>query len=545
MMKTTLSSERIPLTALQHFSALFRDYVTAYEPLAAFYAGDYRSPSERRIHAAQVAAHPRDRETLVQVLRAQQERWGLDETTRNHIEALRREDSVAIVTGQQVGLLGGPLFTLYKALTVGKLARWLADELERPVVPVFWLAGEDHDYEEVASVTVLRGSDPVTLRLERPVPDDEGPVGSLTLPETIVALLDELEELLPPTSFREPLMAMLRETYQPGVSFQDAFARLLKRWVPEEVGLVLIDPADARLKALARPLFERELTDWETAHRRLEAVSQMLNERYHVQVQPRPTNLFLLTDHQRIPLDAGPDSFHLRGTDQVRSRAEVLQLLQEAPERFSPSALLRPLYQDWLLPTLCYVAGPSEIAYWAQLKPLYEWAELPMPLVYPRALVLLVEPRIARWLQRYHLRPEELQEEPGRLFHRLVKEQLDGELEEAFEAARQQLRALGARLRPLVERVDPSLGPATEAWATNLEHELDRFRARVLKAGKRQEETLRNQIIRARNSLFPEGVLQERVFSPVYFFNKYGLDLPQRLLHTLSVDTSALQVIYL
>ncbi|WP_439653198.1 hypothetical protein [Rhodothermus marinus] len=159
--------------------------------------------------------------------------------------------------------------------------------------------------------------------------------------------------------------------------------------------------------------------------------------------------------------------------------------------------------------------------------------------------MLLVEPRIARWLERYQLRPEALQEEPDRLFHRLVKEQLDGELEAAFEEARRQLRELGVRLRPLVERVDPSLGPATEAWATGLEHELDRFWARVLKAGKRREEALRNQLVRARNSLFPNGVLQERVLSPVYFLNKYGPELPRRLQQVLSTDTSALQVVYL
>jgi len=540
-----LPHERVPLAALRDFSTLFVTYATEYEPLAAFYAGDYRDPAVRRERAVRAAAHPRDRATLVAVLQEQHERWGLDAATQKHIEALRDPESVALVTGQQVGLLGGPLFTLYKALTVGKLARELANELDRPVVPVFWLAGEDHDYEEVASVTVLQGTEPVTLRLERPDPDYAGPVGRLPLPETIRTLLDELADLLPPTEFQEPLLALLQETYRPGVSLQDAFARLLKRLVPEEVGLVLIDPDDARLKALARPLFERELTDWETAHVRLEAVSRELAARYHVQVQTRPLNLFLLEDHRRIPLDAEPDGFHLRGEGRVLSQTEALQLLQEAPERFSPNALLRPLYQDWLLPTLAYVAGPAEVAYWAQLKPLYEWVGLPMPLVYPRALMLLVEPRIARWLERYQLRPEALQEEPDRLFHRLVKEQLDGELEAAFEEARQQLRALGVRLRPLVERVDPSLGPATEAWATGLEHELDRFWARVLKAGKRREETLRHQLMRARNSLFPNGVLQERVLSPVYFLNKYGPELPRRLQQVLSTDTSALQVVYL
>lgn len=547
-MRTNLQTwqhERVSLTALRGFSALFVTYATEYESLAAFYAGDYRKQAVRRKLATRVAAHPRDRQTLAAVLQAQNERWGLDEATQQHITALRDPESVAVVTGQQVGLLGGPLLTLYKALTVGKLAQALADELKRPVVPIFWLAGEDHDYEEIASVTVLKGVDPVTLRLELPDATYAGPVGHLRLPETMQPLLDELAELLPPTEFRDPLLALLREVYRPGVSFLDAFARLLKCWIPKDLGLVLIDPDDTRLKALARPLFEQELTDWQTSHALLAAVSQELAARYHVQVQTRPVNLFLLTDHRRIPLDAEPEGFCLRSENQILSRAEALRLLLEAPERFSPNALLRPLYQDWLLPTLAYVAGPAEVAYWAQLKPLYEWAALPMPLIYPRALMLLAEPRIARWLQRYQVRPEQLQQEPDQLFHHLVRKQLDGELEAAFEHARRQLRDLGIQLRPLVERVDPSLGPATEAWASGLEHELDQLWARVLKAGKRREATLRDQLMRARNSLFPKGVLQERVLSPVYFLNKYGLELPRQLHQVLSLDTSALQVVYL
>lgn len=541
----TLQSEWVPLKALRGLTSLFITYATEYESLATFYSGDYRDPARRRQLAERVANHPRARSALVQVLQEQNARWGLDEVTQRHIEALRDPNSVAVVAGQQVGLLGGPLFTLYKALTLGKLARTLTNELGHPVVPVFWLAGEDHDYEEVASLTVLKGSEPITLRLERPDASYAGPVGRLLLPETIQTLLDTLAELLPPTTYQASLLQLLRETYRPGVSLLDAFARLLKQWVPQDLGLVFIDPDDPRLKALAQPLFEKELTDWESAYAQLESVSQKLAASYHVQVQARPVQLFLLDDHRRIPLDATPDGFRLRGEGRGLSRTEALQLLARAPERFSPGVLLRPLYQDWLLPTLAYVAGPAEIAYWAQLKPLYEWAGLPMPLVYPRALLLLVEPRIARWLQRYHIRPEALQEDPDRLFHQLVRAQLDGELEAAFKEARQQLRAMGARLRPLVERVDPSLGPATEAWTTGLEHELDRFWARVLKAEKRREATLRNQLERARNSLFPNGMLQERVLTPVYFLNKYGSALVPRLLQVLSLDTSALQVVYL
>ncbi|CAM3351225.1 bacillithiol biosynthesis cysteine-adding enzyme BshC [Rhodothermus bifroesti] len=536
--------DRLPLPTLRKLSKLFVTYATDYALLDAFYAGDYRSPSVRRALAKRVAQHPRQRDVLVRVLLEQNTRWGLDAATQANIEALRLPDSVAVVSGQQVGLFGGPLFTLYKVLTLCRLAQALAEELERPVIPVFWLAGEDHDYEEVAALTVLKGAEPVTLRLELPLPGYAGAVGRLPLPASVRDLLAALEALLPATAFREPLMALLNETYQPGVTLQDAFARLLKRWLPGS-GLVLIDPDDARLKALARPLFAQELEDWQTAQAHLEHVSRSLEHAYHVQVRTQPTNLFLLEDHQRLALDAFGEGFRLRGTDRQLSRQEALSLLEASPERFSPGVLLRPLYQDWLLPTLVYVAGPSETAYWAQLKPLYAWANVPMPLVFPRTMALLVEPRVAQLLERYKLRPEMLQHDPDHLFHELVRQQLDGELEAAFKAAQQQLDDMVARLRPVVERIEPTLGPATEALGAALRHELDRFEGRVLKAAKQREATLHNQIARLHASLFPNGVLQERVFSPVYFLSKYGLGLIEALYNDWPLDPANLHIVYL
>jgi bacillithiol biosynthesis cysteine-adding enzyme BshC len=536
--------DRLPLSRLQKLSRLFVTYATDYAPLDAFYAGDYRSSSVRRTLAERVAVHPRGRDALAQVLLEQNARWGLDKATQAHIEALRLPDSVAVVSGQQVGLLGGPLFTLYKVLTLCRLAHTLGKELERPVVPIFWLAGEDHDYEEVSTLTVLKGAEPVTLRLAPPLSGYAGPVGRLPLPTSVRDVLTELENLLPATEFRDSLMALLRETYQPGVTLQDAFARLIKRWLPES-GLVLIDPDDARLKALARPLFARELEDWQTAQAHLEQVSRALEDAYHLQVRPQPTNLFLLEDHRRVALDAVQEGFRLRGTDRWLSRREALNLLEVAPERFSPGVLLRPLYQDWLLPTLAYVAGPSEIAYWAQLKPLYAWAGLPMPLVFPRTMALLIEPRIGQLLERYGLRPEMLQEAPDRLLHTLVRQRLDGELEAAFETARQQLNNLVTCLRPVVERIEPTLGPATEALGAALRHELEHFEGRVLKAAKQREATLHHHLARLHASLFPNGVLQERVLSPVYFLSKYGPVLIPQLYEHWPLDPANLHLVYL
>ena len=539
---------RLPLEAVQRFPTLFTQYCTDYAALADFYAGDFRAPSARRAAADRAADHPRDRERLADVLLDQNERWGMPPAARANIEALRAPDTVAVVTGQQVGLLTGPLYTIYKTITALQLTEQLAEETGQTVVPVFWIEGEDHDFAEINHTHLLRHNELVELAYEAPAAADgrnPGAVGRLTLTDQIGSVLAELDEALPPSDFKGPLMEPVRAAYQPGTPLEDAFGRLVRALFPD-TGLVFINPDDAQLKQLVVPLFRRELTDYAAAHARIEATSDVLRQDYHAQVHARPTNLFLLDDAGRLPIDANDDgTFTLRGTDRSFTEAELLDRLESNPEQFSPNVVLRPLMQDALLPTAAYVAGPGEVSYFAQYKGVYDWAEIPMPIIYPRASVSLVESKVEKVLDKYDLTVADFAGDVEQLFQRVVVDAMEVDVEQAFQDATRSMHQAINALKPTVEAVDSTLTQSAEATRAALMKEMEDLKSRVVRAEKRNQDEVRGQLEKAHVNLFPDGELQERIVSVLYFLNKYSLDVLGELRAALQLDTTAHQVVEL
>ena len=541
------SLRRVPFARMQGFPALFATYCTNYDRLAAFYNGDWRSPDAHRHAADRAAAQPRDRDLLADVLLEQNERWGLDHITREHIEALRASETVSVVTGQQVGVLTGPLYTPYKTLTALQLVRRLAEETGRPVVPIFWLEGGDHDFEEVAHVNLMRNNAVAPIRYSGhalPENGNLGPVGRLRLTEQIVHVVEQVEETLAPSDFREVMLTHLRAAYRPGVTLLDAFARFMRALFPES-GLVFMDPDDVRLKRLAAPLFRREIEDYGTSSARLQTVSEALEQDYHVQVRTRPANLFLCDGEGRHPIDVADDGFVLRGQDRTFSRNQLLVLLDADPKCFSPNVLLRPLMQDWLVPTAAYVAGPGEVSYFAQFKPLYEWAGLPMPIIYPRASVTVAEAKVQKVLNKHAVDVDDFAEDLDRLFQRVVLQETDVDVAVMFKEAAGPLHQAINDLKPKIEQVDRTLIRTAEATRAALIKELDKLKGRVVRAEKQNHDQVRARLGKAQINLYPGGKLQERSLSVLYFLNKYGPDFLTMLNKQLSLDTSEHQVVEL
>lgn len=538
---------RVPYTTLHAYSALFTDYCTDYDALADRYAGDWRDPEARRRVAARTAAHDRDRGTLVEVLTEQNARWGLDARTRAHLEALRDPASVAVVTGQQMGLLTGPLYTPYKMITALQLTERLARETGRPVVPVFWLEGEDHDLDEVVGLHLLQRNQLVSLRYTGHTPPEEGnvgPVGRLVFTEQIQEVVDEVDAVLPPSDFKERLVAGIRRAYRPGTTLQDAFAHFVRTLFPES-GFVFMDVDDPRLKRLVVPLYRREIEAPTASTERVREAGARLEETYHVQVRPRPTNLFLLEDDGRLALDAGDGGFVLRGRNRTFSKHELLALLDERPERFSPNVVLRPITQDLLLPTAAYVAGPSEVAYFAQYKEVYDWAGIPMPIIYPRASVTLVEGKVQKVLDKYGLTVADVGADPEQLFQRVVVSEMAVDVDGLFDEAVRHVHEAVNTLKPKMEQVDRTLVRSAEATRAALMKELSSLKGRVVRAEKRNHDEIRAQLDKARANVYPDGKPQERVISIVYYLNKYSMNLVRHVQETLSLDTSDHQVVSL
>lgn len=547
-MPSTVDSavRRCPPADLDAFPKLFVDYCTNPDQLTDFYPGDWRDVSARRATAERAAARPVNRDALIDVLADQNEAWAGGDAVRRNVEALGDPESVAVVTGQQVGLFSGPLYTIYKTITTLQLAEEWAEQTGRTVVPVFWVEGEDHDFEEIAAAHVLRRNEVVSLPYEADVGENPGAVGRLPLTDAIDDVLDRLDEALPPSDFKPAVMEAVRDAYRPGTRLEDAFAHLLRSLFEGE-GLVFINPDDERLKDLTRPLFRREINDPKTPAARIDATSQALRDRgYHAQVHARPTNLFWLGDDGRFAIDRGDDGqFVLRGSGRTFTRGELLDRLDAEPERFSPNVVLRPLMQDHLLPTAAYVAGPGEVSYFAQYGDVYDWADLAMPLIHPRASVSLVEGKVQKVLDKYDLSVCDFRSQLGALFQDVVLETMEVDIDAIFQEATSEMHRALNELKPEVESVDRTLGSSAEATRAAIVEEMEDLKQRTVRAEKRHHDEVEAQLQKAQVNLRPEGHLQERLINVFYYLNKYSFDLLDDLRAALSTDTSEHQIVEL
>jgi bacillithiol biosynthesis cysteine-adding enzyme BshC len=424
--------------AFQHPpTPLFRDYLTGSGTAGRFYEGG-RWDAEGLLDAAnRTPGLRRDGAAVSRVLVAQQEARGAAEAARRARD-LGEADAVAVVTGQQAVLFGGPLYVLYKALAAVRLAAVLQARRGRPVVPVFWVASDDHDFAEVRSTAVLDEAGQIRTLRYAPAREPVGqPASRVTLDETIAPLLEELARSLPAGANRDMLVARVGESYRPGVSLSDAFARLLSSLIP---GLVVLDPSDPALKALMAPVLARELRERSPTSRLAEDVGrELLAAGYHNQVPVRPgfLNLFLV-DAERHALAFEDSTIEVRGTDRRLPVEDALRHLERQPQDWSPGVLLRPLAQDHMLPTAAYVGGPAEIAYHAQIGPSYPHFGIPRPALVPRPSLTLVEPAQARALEAEGLSLSDLQGDPEAVLGRWAREAYP-EVEAAFARAREAL----------------------------------------------------------------------------------------------------------
>ncbi|NNE70730.1 MAG: bacillithiol biosynthesis cysteine-adding enzyme BshC [Rhodothermales bacterium] len=523
---------RTPYGDLPGFSRLFVDYVEGRSSAADYYARRFDEDSLLAFAPRTAAAKRADRSAVAEILVDQQSWWDHDAAALESARRLHDPEATVIVTGQQVGLFAGPLYTVLKALSTVLIARRLETLSGKPVVPIFWLGSEDHDFEEMASASVPGR----TFTVPKPDVDNTGPVGALPFGPEIADLVEQLGESLPTTDFHAEVMAMVRTSYAPGNTFRDAFAQLLRRLLPE-TGLVLFAQDDPRVKRLAAPVWKREIENWEGADTALRATSERLADAYHAQVHIRPSNLFMIEDGQRLPLDVEDGRFHLRGTSLSWDRDELVARLEAKPESFSPNVVLRPLTQDWLFPTVAYVGGPGETAYFAQYQDVYAWAGIPMPAIVPRTSLTLIEPGIRRSLDRLGVPTTAFSGDPDALFSQLARERMEFDVEARFGRTIGEVNKLIAPLTPEVVRVDASLKKSVEATRAALQNEIMRLRDRVLKADRRNRDQLRQQVEKVAEGLFPNGRPQERVISPLYFATKYGPDFFVRLMEDLDTDT--------
>jgi bacillithiol biosynthesis cysteine-adding enzyme BshC len=525
-------------------SRLFRDYVAGSSAIRPFFDDTSWEPGALTAAAARAAEHPRERGAASAALVVQQRSRGAERAAERAAE-LRRPESVAIVTGQQACLFGGPLFVAYKALATLRVAAELEAQTNTPVVPIFWVASDDHDFAEIRTVSVLDRAGQVRPLRYSPRQEPSGqPACEIRLDETIVTLLDELGAMLPESPFRHDVLELLGSCYHPGASLSEAFARLLAALFPE---LVVLEASDPALKRLLLPVLSRELLeDSPTSRLAAEAGQALVAAGYHQQVPVREGffNLFWLRDGERRALALRDHVIEVRGSGTRLGIDDAVKALETDPAAFSPGALLRPLAQDYLLPTAAYVGGPSEIAYHAQIVPSYRHFEIPRPLLFPRPGLTLVEPGPARALEAEGLRLRDLETDPESLLSRWAQEAYP-EVEAAFSRARGRLETELKGVEETLAGLDPTLRAAASGARGRALHQIAALQEKATRALKKRDQARADRLHRSHDALFPGGGLQERGLGLPGLLARHGLGALKRV--RLEMDTWARghQVLYL
>jgi bacillithiol synthase len=512
------------------------DYVYNFKQVEGLYAGNPLEPEAWRDAVARAQRKPRDRARIASVLQAQQHVRNAPEAARTASARLADPASVAVVTGQQAGVFGGPLFTLLKALTALQLARRTERELGVPAVPIFWVDAEDHDWEEVRSCTVLDAEfQPRTVTLQELEGAGELPIAQLQLDARVGQTIDELASILQRTEFTSTIIDTLRAAWKPGVGMARAFATWLDTVLGPH-GLVVFESSDPDAKPLVADVFARELASpGRTAALAAEAGSALASRGHAPQVVPQPDSVSLFR------LDGGRRSIRRQGDQLVigetaHTSAALASEASARPGGFSPNVLLRPIVQDTLFPTICYVAGPSELAYLGQLRGVYGQFGVPMPLMFPRTTATLLDSGAARFLTKYSVKFEDLRTPDESTLNRLLESQLPASVEQSLKDATTQIQQAMARVAEALPSLDPTLKGAAKTTLGKMEHDLQSLHSKVIHAAKKRNETLRRQFVRAQAQAFPEGHPQERTLAVVYFLNKYGPGVVDLLLDELEID---------
>lgn len=507
--------EPLDYRKLSSYKPLFLDYLHRFDALSPFFNGDpFNAASWSNVATALEgrAASP----DTAGPLRALNEALGADEVALASVDALG-DGALAVISGQQVGVFGGPLYTLYKAMSAVRLARAAEAQLEKKVVPLFWMDTDDHDFAEVQSGWMLdASSELVELRYEPDEGEEKLSVGAHELTPAIDTVVDAAASSLPDTEFKEDILEALRQCYAPGRTMAQAFGAWLLR-MTRGSGLVVVDPSLPELKAIGAGLFGRELEESsESSTLVRETTAELVELGYHAQASPSESNLNLFyANPSRNPVVANGN------------QEELLKALADEPARFSPNVLLRPIYQDTLFPTLAYVAGPNELAYFAQLKKVYEHFGVTMPVIASRASFTVVERPQARFLERYEVPFAGLASDDESILNDIVRSQTPPQLEEDLNRAKSCIQDITEALARDLAAVDGSLAPMVKSTRGKLLHHIKELETKALRAVKRKNETVQQQFFATRTALFPGFTMQERKLSPLGYLNKYGWHFPQ------------------
>jgi bacillithiol biosynthesis cysteine-adding enzyme BshC len=529
----------IPFCDIPHQSNLFLSYLDLSPQALRFYHYPPTMNGLLQAVRGRLAGRQFPRKIMASVLRRQNEMFGSDSKTQRNIDVLEESDSVAVVTGQQVGLFTGPLYTIYKALTAIQVCEQLKTNGIK-AVPVFWMDTEDHDLPEVTRRTVLdldfsiRNIDYQHSLFDRKDVSTR-PVGSLQLSQSIQHVVQDFMSRLPDTPWKEEVGSQLESTYRPGASLASSFAQLLTR-ILSGSGLILFNPQDVEVKRLTSAIFQKALREADAVHAALAQRNLELEAAgFHsqVSVMENSTVLFFMYEGERRALERHHSGFRLKHINRTFSLAELLDCAEQSPEKLSPNVLLRPVIQDHIFPTLAYVGGSSELAYFAQTEVLYSYLGIPMPVLWPRNGYTLIDPAIGSEMDQLGIEFQDCFQGEPLLIEKAIHNSGAPKACVSLDQLKEHLEQGLTKIRPELEAIEPSLARALGTARRKILYNIQHIKSQLIRLEGTGNCSVLSAVRSMLNHCYPNRNLQERELSVLHFLVRHG----PHLLNTINSAT--------
>lgn len=500
-----MHKESIALSNTRQFPRFVCDYLSQVNQTEEFtdYSPDIRGLEARK---EELAAKGIRTESVAEVIREQYAGIELTNAQKRNLELLSSNEAFTVTTGHQVVLCGGPLFLLHKIASTIKLSALTSEQFDIAIVPVFWMATEDHDVAEVDHFNLLGEQ----IQLQHSY---EGMAGRMTL-DSIDAVLDSIKEKLGDRPCSDRLLHLFADFYSAKDTLSSALRKMVQRLFGE-YGILCLDADERRLKAQFEGIIAQELNDSFSHQRMQETLEYIRNRGEQPQAPGREVNLFYIHEDERFRLERSVTGFRAIGTQLEWSTSELLDICETHPERFSPNVILRPVYQETILPNLAYIGGPGEISYWLQLKRVFQHLGMHMPVILLRdSISWWNKAQFERWKDS-GLKMKDLFQDEHRLMADLAKNESSANLDLIEE---QQATLSGFdRLIQRTEVIDPSTAQFAKAERQRLQKTLENIEKKLIRAEKKKHDTVLKRIERIRQQLLPGGRLEERVSSCIPF----------------------------
>jgi bacillithiol biosynthesis cysteine-adding enzyme BshC len=532
---------------LPGFRSIFIDYIQNTDKARKYFEQNFLDEHNYEQKFQEISnSNKIHRAILPEIINEQYESLKKSKLIISNLELLKNPKTMAVVTGQQLGLYGGPLYTIYKIITAIKLSRRLKEKYDKyNFVPIFWLEGDDHDFDEVASISFFnKVNELTTITYDDGLGEEinRGSVGRIKFNDKFADVIKKLSEELKESDFKESIFTELENIYNSSKGFLSSFREFINNLFGD-YGLIILDPQDRKIKKLLRPIFKKELEDYRFHADSSIQRSAQIDDDYHAQVKVKPVNLFITENKGRYLLEPTDTGFKPKNKKSRYTLDEMLSRVETNPEDFSASVLLRPICQDYILPTAFYVGGPAEIAYFGQIVPNYEFFNVPKPFIYPRASATILEKNIVNLLEKFELSVKDVFQDNENIKNEIISNVADIDINSVFDESVNEINIVIDNLKEKLFAIDPTLVDNANKSLDKIIHTLNIMRSKADSAMQRKHDTVLRQVDRIFLNLYPNGNYQERELNYISFAIKYGDDFVKWLFNELTINKFEHQIL--